>query len=95
MSQLPASQGRTSETRRYDSRDRYSYLEVGCDQYGFYHRVTSYSRQHDSIWVIVDRMTKSSRFLVVKTTYSVEYYAKLYLTEIVRLNGVPFSINLI
>ena len=25
-------------------------------------------RQHDSIWVIIDRMTKSSRFLVVKTT---------------------------
>ena len=37
-------------------------------------------------------MTKSSRFLVVKTTYSVEDYAKLYLTEIVRLHGVPLSI---
>ena len=37
-------------------------------------------RQHDSIWVIVDRMTKSSRFLAVKTTYSAEDYAKLYLT---------------
>ena len=49
-------------------------------------------RQHDSIWVIVDRMTKSSRFLAVKTTYSVEDYAKLYLTEFVRLHGVPLSI---
>ena len=49
-------------------------------------------RQHDSIWVIVDRMTKSSRFLAVKTTYSAEDYAKLYLTEIVRLHGVPLSI---
>ena len=29
-------------------------------------------RQHDSIWVIVDRMTKSSRFLAVKTTDSGE-----------------------
>ena len=48
--------------------------------------------QHDSIWVIVDRMTKTSRFLAVKTTYSVEDYAKLYLTEIVRLPGVPLSI---
>ena len=48
--------------------------------------------QHDSIWVIVDRMTKSSLFLAVKTTYSVEDYAKLYLTEIVRLHGVPLSI---
>ena len=49
-------------------------------------------RQHDSIWVRVDRMTKSSRFLAVKTTYSGDDYAKLYLTEIVRLPGVPLSI---
>ena len=49
-------------------------------------------RQHDSIWVIVDRMTKSSRFLAVKTAYSAEDYAKLYLTEILRLHGVPLSI---
>ena len=37
-------------------------------------------------------MTKSSHFLAVKTTYSAEDYAKLYLTEIVRLHGVPLSI---
>ena len=49
-------------------------------------------RQHDSIWVIVYSMTKSSHFLAVKTTYSVEDYAKLYFTEIVRLHGVPLSI---
>ena len=34
-------------------------------------------RQHDSIWVIVDRVTKSTHFLSVKPTYLVEYYAKL------------------
>ena len=50
-------------------------------------------RQHDSIWVIVDRMTKSSHFLAVKTTYSAEDYAKLYLTEIVRFHRVPLSIT--
>ncbi|KAH0758120.1 hypothetical protein KY290_021613 [Solanum tuberosum] len=49
-------------------------------------------RQHDSIWVIVDRMNKSSLFLAVKTTNSVEDYAKLYINEIVRLHGVPLSI---
>ena len=48
-------------------------------------------RQYDSIWVIVDRMTKSAHFLPVKTTYSTEDYAKLYLQEVVRLNGVPVS----
>ena len=49
-------------------------------------------RQRDSIWVIVDRMTKSSRFLAVKTTYSAEDYARLYINEIVRLYGVPLFI---
>ena len=51
-------------------------------------------RQHDSIWVIVDIMTKSSRFLAVKTTYLAEDYARLYINEIVRLHGVPLSIIL-
>ena len=37
-------------------------------------------------------MTKSSRFLAVKTTYSAEDYAKPYLSKIVRLHGVPLSI---
>ena len=49
-------------------------------------------RQHDSIWVIFDGMTESSRFLVVKTTYSEEDYAKIYINEIVRLHEVPLSI---
>lgn len=37
------------------------------------------------------RITTSSRFLVLKTTYSTEDYAKLYINEIVRLYGVPLS----
>ena len=36
-------------------------------------------RQHDSIWVIVHRMTKPSRFLAVKTTDSATDNAKLYI----------------
>ena len=49
-------------------------------------------RQHDSNWVIVDRMTKSSLFLAVKTTFLKEDYAMVYLIDIVRLHGVPLSI---
>ena len=45
-------------------------------------------RQHNSIWMIVDRMTKSFRFLAIKTIDSAEDYAKLYIKEIVRLHGV-------
>ena len=47
---------------------------------------------HDSIWVIVDRLTKSTHFLAVKTTYTVAQYAQMYLDSIVALHGVPVSI---
>ena len=40
-------------------------------------------RQHDSIWIIVDRLTKSAHFLPVKVKYSAEDYEKLYIKEIV------------
>ena len=50
------------------------------------------SEGYDSIWVIVDRMTKSAHFLPVKTTDPVRKLAKLYLKEIVQLHGVPVSI---
>ena len=47
---------------------------------------------YDSVWVIVDRFTKSAHFLPVKVTYSVDQYAELYVKEIVRLHGAPKSI---
>ena len=46
---------------------------------------------HDSIWVIVERLTKSAHFLAVKTTYTVAQYAQMYLDSIVALHGVPVS----
>lgn len=44
-------------------------------------------RQHESIRVIVDRDTKSSRFVAVKINDSAKDYAKLYINEIVRVHG--------
>ena len=38
-------------------------------------------RQHDSIWVVVDRLTKSVQFIPVKSTYKAEDYARLYIGE--------------
>ena len=47
---------------------------------------------YDSIWVIIDRLTKSAHFIPVKVTYNAEKLAKLYISEVVRLHGVPLSI---
>ena len=49
-------------------------------------------RQHNSTWVIIDRMTKSAHFLPVHTSYLAEDYAILYLKELVRLHDVLLSI---
>ena len=49
-------------------------------------------RQHDAIWVIVDRLTKSAHFLPINVEDSLEKLAQLYVDEIVRLHGVPVSI---
>lgn len=40
-------------------------------------------RQHHSIWVKVDSLTKSAHFLLVMVNYSAEEYVKLYVREIV------------
>jgi hypothetical protein len=47
---------------------------------------------YDSIWVIVDRSTKVSHFIPIKMTYSGAKLAKLYMSRIVCLHGVPKKI---
>ena len=50
------------------------------------------SRGHNSVWVIVDRLTKAAHFLAVKTIDTLITLSRLYIEEIVRLHGVPLSI---
>ena len=47
---------------------------------------------YDSICVVVDRLTKSSHFILVRVKYMTEKLAELYISQIVRLHGVPVSI---
>jgi len=47
---------------------------------------------HESIWVIMDRLTKSAHFLLVKLTYKTSQYAELFIAKIVKLHGVLVSI---
>ena len=49
-------------------------------------------RRHDTVWVIVDRLTKSAHFLAVRITSTLKEFYRLYIREIVRLHGVPISI---
>ena len=47
------------------------------------------SRGHDSIWVIVDRLTKMCRFVPTKTTVKTPKLARLFVENIYRLYGLP------
>ena len=48
---------------------------------------------NDSIWVIIDRLTKTAHFLPVRTDFSARKYAELYVARIVSLHGVPKTIT--
>ncbi|GJW84377.1 putative reverse transcriptase domain-containing protein [Tanacetum coccineum] len=50
------------------------------------------STGQDTIWVIVDRLTKSAHFLPMKETDSMEKLMRQYLKEVVSRHGVPISI---
>jgi hypothetical protein len=47
------------------------------------------ARRHDSIFVVVDTLTKSAHFIPVRTTYQVPDIARVFVSKIVRLHGIP------
>ena len=49
-------------------------------------------RRYDAVWVIVDWLIKSTHFLVVRMTFTLEEFYRLYIREIFRLHGVSVSI---
>ncbi|KAG8489151.1 hypothetical protein CXB51_017187 [Gossypium anomalum] len=49
-------------------------------------------RKKDAVWVVIDKLTKSAHFIPVRMDFSLDKLAELYISEIVRLHGVPLSI---
>nr|GEZ06836.1 putative reverse transcriptase domain-containing protein [Tanacetum cinerariifolium] len=93
----------------YDLKDRYWWLgmkkdiavyqpetpkwkweEIAMD---FVTKLPKTSIEHDTIWVIVDQLTKSSHFLPMREDYKKDRLARLYPSEIVAMHGVPISIK--
>src|SRR3954468_18252501 len=63
-------------------------MEVGTDRHGLHHRLPRSSKGHDSIWVIVGRLTKVAHFIPVRTTYRGDQLADLYMSRIICLHRV-------
>jgi hypothetical protein len=47
---------------------------------------------YNSIWLIVNRLTKSAHFIPIAMTYRVRQYIELYISHIVRYHGIPITI---
>ena len=50
------------------------------------------TRGYDTIWVIVDHLTKLAHFLPIKKTYPFNRFVRIYIKEIVKLHGVLANI---
>ena len=50
------------------------------------------SHRHNSILVIVDKLTKSAHFILVRDTYDVTYVARVFISEVIHMHGLPKKI---
>ena len=50
-------------------------------------------KSYDFIWVVVDRLNKSARFIPIKSSYLAEDYATIFLDEIVCFHGITLFIT--
>jgi hypothetical protein len=50
------------------------------------------NKQHDSIMVLVDKLTKAAHFIPVKLTHKATNIVDIYMREIARLHGIPKTI---
>nr|GFB36524.1 reverse transcriptase domain-containing protein [Tanacetum cinerariifolium] len=58
----------------------------------FVTRLSNSSQGYDTIWVIVDRLTKSAIFTPIRETEPMDKLARIYLKEVVTRHGIPVSI---
>ncbi|GKE21848.1 putative reverse transcriptase domain-containing protein, partial [Tanacetum coccineum] len=57
-----------------------------------YAKLPKSSQGYDTIWVIVDRLTKSAIFVPMRETDPIKKLARMYLNEVVTRHGIPLSI---
>nr|GEV66080.1 putative reverse transcriptase domain-containing protein [Tanacetum cinerariifolium] len=91
----------------YDLRDTYWWLGMKKDITIYKLKIPKWKREgiamdfvtklprtssgHETIWVIVDRLTKSTHFIPLREDYKMDRLAKLYLNEIVSRHGYSIS----
>ena len=65
---------------------------MGGHFYGFHVGFPLTSQRHNAILVVVDKLTKSAHFILVRDTYDVTDVARVFISEVIRLHGFPTKI---
>jgi hypothetical protein len=93
MPNLPTSEGRTSmiegNTQVVSCTPKWKWDEIAMD---FILGLPNTATREDSIWVMVDRLTKNGHFILVKVKNPKDKLARVYVQIIVRLHGVPSAV---
>ncbi|GJT43637.1 putative reverse transcriptase domain-containing protein [Tanacetum coccineum] len=94
--EVQGSPTRTSKAiRRLLVQPKYRHgMKVGQPHHGmdFVTKLPKTSQGYDTIWVIVDRLTKSAIFTPMRETDPLDKLARMYLKEVVTRHGIPVSI---
>lgn len=89
---MPTCQGKESKYRVVPA-TAHSKKTLGFYQHGLCFGITQDSKGNDSIYVVLDRFSKMTHFLIAcKKTNDATNIANLFFLEIVRLHGLPISI---
>jgi hypothetical protein len=92
MRHLPTCQGHTYEDCWPIIVFTYTNMEMGDISMDFIMGLPRTAKGYDSVWVIIDQLTKIAHFFPVKVKYPVIAYAELYIARILSLHGVPKTI---
>lgn len=67
-------------------------MKVRADHYGLHGGLPIIIGGYDSIWVIMDYLNMFTHFIFVKVKYTTKRMSYLYISQIVRLHGVPIYV---
>nr|GEU36453.1 putative reverse transcriptase domain-containing protein [Tanacetum cinerariifolium] len=83
---------KASKTFWFVSPTKNSIMEMGEITMDFITKLPKTTNDYDTIWVIVDRLTKSAHFIPMRENDPMEKLMKVYMKEVVTRHGVPISI---
>jgi hypothetical protein len=67
-------------------------MEMGDNIHGFYYWFSKTVRKHDAIMVVVDKLSKETHFIPIKSTFKAIDVVDIFMKEIFRLHGLPKTI---